>query len=122
MEHSTILLLDDDEDILELTKYNLEDTNRVKIYPFRDPIQALRRIHLFGAPDLIVTDLDLPGMHGLAFLDEATRFYPSVKAVIFTGSPESLPHCCRYPVILKRINAFENLIAMVQSMLQERMR
>ncbi|MBN1576528.1 MAG: response regulator [Chitinispirillaceae bacterium] len=118
MEYS-ILLLDDDEDLLELTRCNLESINHLKILPFSDPFQALRRIHLFELPDLIITDLDLPGMNGIDFLAEVMRLHPAVAAIIFTGHPEALPRNCRYPVILKEPNAYEHLVAMVESILSQ---
>ena len=116
MNHS-ILLLDDNESLLELTKYTLQETGHLKILPFSDPVQALRRIHLFGLPDLIITDFDLPGMTGIDFLDEVSRIHPSVAAVIFTGRPEALPRNCRYPVVNKEPEAFTYLIALVKTML-----
>ena len=116
MEYS-IMLLDDDEDLLELTRSNLESISYLKILPFSDPLQALRRIHLFELPHLIITDLDLPGMSGIEFLAEVLRIHPSVAAIIFTRQPESLPHNCRYPVILKEPGAYMHLIAMVESIL-----
>ncbi len=116
MEYS-ILLLDDDEEILELTKCNLETVPEYKIHPFGDPVQALRRVYLFGVPDLIVTDLDLPEMSGIEFIARVSRDYPAVKAVIFTGRPEALPRDCKYPVILKEPDAYEHLVRMVESIL-----
>ena len=116
MEYS-ILLLDDNEDILALTKCNLESIDNLKILQFSDPVQALRRIHLFGAPDLIITDLDLPEMNGIDFLAEVKRLHPDIKAVIFTGRPDALPKGCVFPVIRKELNAYKHLIALVRSIL-----
>lgn len=117
MEYS-VLLLDDNEAILELTKCTLECNNHLKILPFSNPIQALQRVHLFGAPDLVVTDLDLPEMNGIDFLTEVTGLYPYIRAVIFTANPDTLPYKCVYPVIIKEPKAYKQLIAMVVSALK----
>ena len=117
MEYS-ILLLDDNEELLELTKINFESINHLKILPFSDPVQALRRIELYGLPHLIVTDFHLPGMNGIDFLTEVSRHYPVVAAIIFTATIRGLPENCRYPAILKEAGSHERLLAMAKSILR----
>ncbi len=63
MAHEDILVVDDEEDILELVRYNLErDGFRVNcVTTGEDALSAVRR----DSPDLIVLDLMLPGVDGL---------------------------------------------------------
>ena len=116
MEYS-ILLLDDNEELLELTKINFESIGHLKILPFSDPVQALRRIELYGPPHLIVTDFHLPGMTGIDFLTRVSRRHPNVAAILFTATISALPENCRYPAISKDGDSFDRLIAMAKSIL-----
>jgi len=63
MTKETILIVDDEEDILELVKYNLEKEGYTTISALtgEDALKLATDIQ----PDLIVLDLMLPGMDGL---------------------------------------------------------
>ncbi|MFH2130203.1 MAG: response regulator transcription factor, partial [bacterium] len=63
MSHETILLVDDEADILELLRYNLEREGYQTISALTGE-EALRRIEKHN-PDLIILDLMLPGIDGL---------------------------------------------------------
>jgi len=63
MAHETILVIEDEEDIAELIRYNLEREG-YRIFHAESGelgLQSLRRHH----PDLLLLDLMLPGMDGL---------------------------------------------------------
>ncbi len=64
MEKATILLVDDEPDILELLAYNLKKEN-YRVICARDGEQALRLACQTPLPDLIILDLMLPGIDGL---------------------------------------------------------
>jgi two-component system alkaline phosphatase synthesis response regulator PhoP len=63
MAHERIMVVDDEEDILELVRYNLErDGFRVRcVATGEDALTELRK----DSPDLIILDLMLPGVDGL---------------------------------------------------------
>ncbi len=67
MSKETILIVDDEEDILELLKFNLrcEGYNILQAMTGEEAIKIARR----SSPDLMVLDLMLPGIDGL----EVTR-------------------------------------------------
>ena len=71
MAKETILIVDDEEDILELIKYNLTHEGYV-ILTAKTGEEAIK-IATRSQPDLIVLDLMLPGMDGL----EVTRYLRS---------------------------------------------
>ncbi len=114
----TIMLLDNNQETLETTKTYLENLSNIKILPFIDPIQALRRIHLFELPNLIITEVDLPKMNGIKFLGEVLCIHPSVNAVIYTSAPESIPPNIFYPVILKGPEGRRDLIQIIKSIIK----
>ena len=58
-----ILLVDDEEDILEILKYNLKKEN-YEIETARDGNEAIEKAHSFK-PDLIVLDIMMPDMDGI---------------------------------------------------------
>ncbi|MBI5503547.1 MAG: response regulator [Deltaproteobacteria bacterium] len=63
MEQETILVVEDEEDIAELIRYNLEAAQYrvVSAASGEKGLEAARR----GHPDLVLLDLMLPGMNGL---------------------------------------------------------
>lgn len=71
MTKETILIVDDEEDIIELIKYHLK-TEGYSILTAEAGEQAIK-IAKQSRPDLIVLDLMLPGMDGL----EVTRYLRS---------------------------------------------
>ena len=81
MAKETILLVDDEEDIIELLKYNLKNEG----YSILTALTGEQAIKIAKAsqPDLIVLDLMLPGIDGLDVTrylknNEATRDLPIV--------------------------------------------
>ena len=63
MPRETVLVVDDEEDILELVKYNLakEGFTVVAVTSGEDALAAVRT----KQPDAVVLDLMLPGLDGL---------------------------------------------------------
>ena len=81
MARETVLVVDDEEDILELVKYNLEKEGYtvVGVTTGEDALAAARR----KVPDVLVLDLMLPGVDGLEVCrrlkaDETTRHIPII--------------------------------------------
>lgn len=77
----TIVVIDDEEDVLELVKYNLE-LDGFDVACFTTGEQALSQIRE-DVPNLIILDLMLPGMNGLEVVkqlkaDLRTRVIPVV--------------------------------------------
>ena len=59
----TVLVVDDDEDVLGARKTKLERTGRYDVFTATGGNDALRRIRE-RRPDLIVCDIDMPDMDG----------------------------------------------------------
>ena len=81
MSNEKILVVDDEEDILELVKYNLTREGYRIVYTETGE-DAVKKARSEG-PDLIVLDLMLPGIDGLEVCrqlksDPATRHVPIV--------------------------------------------
>ena len=80
---SRILIIDDDPDIRRLIKAALE-RDRHDIIEAGSGAEGLRRWRE-SRPDLVITDLVMPGKDGLDTLFEMVSLDPSVKVIAMTG-------------------------------------
>jgi CheY-like chemotaxis protein/two-component sensor histidine kinase len=78
-----ILLVDDDEETLTLFRDSLEAAG-ARVRAVMTAADALRE-HDMRPPDLLVTDLALPGMDGLELLQIIRTKSPNIPAVSVTG-------------------------------------
>ena len=89
MKRSRILLVDDDESLLRVTEKQLADAG----YDVRTASSGEVALEAFdpGSTDLVVTDLQMPGMDGLALLAEVVRRDPDATVILITayGTVES---------------------------------
>jgi len=81
----TILVVDDETSVCEITKLTLEE-NGYKVLTARDGAEALTQFfsheHTVG---LVLTDLNMPIMDGLALIRALRRHNPSVRIIAATG-------------------------------------
>jgi excisionase family DNA binding protein len=87
---SRILLVDDEESVRRLLSRMLESA-----YDVEAAADAESAIRLMREPDahydLLISDLNMPGMDGLALIREARRIDSTLPAIVITGySSESL--------------------------------
>jgi len=79
-----ILLVDDEESIRKLLSRMLESTYDVEVAPDGDA--AIRLLREPDAHyDLLISDLNMPGMDGLTLIREAQRINPALAAIVITG-------------------------------------
>ena len=86
MDGKTKILVVDDEEVVRLSHSRLLSSNNCKVetvWNGADAIAAMER-----APcDLVLLDLRMPGMDGLATLQAIKRRWPNAEVVIITGYP-----------------------------------
>jgi DNA-binding response OmpR family regulator len=90
-----ILIVDDDPDVHRLLAVALEAPDR-QIDSAYDGLEGLARIE--ATPyDLVLTDVNMPGLDGLAMLKRARRARPATRVVVMTvaSTPESIVHAIR---------------------------
>ncbi|TVQ96013.1 MAG: response regulator [Desulfovibrionales bacterium] len=86
----TILVVDDEPEIREMTQEALEDLGYA-VFGAGCGEQALETYRQQGRTiDLILLDLNMPGMGGLKCLGELLRFDPAVKVIIASGCAPSV--------------------------------
>lgn len=82
-EKPSVLVLDDERNIVTVLKAILEKRD-FYVESFTDPREALNALR--GRRfDAAVTDLYMPDIDGMAFLDEVKRLYPGLPVVMITA-------------------------------------
>ena len=83
MTSTPILIVDDEPAVLEGLREFLEDEG----YEVHEAMGARDGLDLFAAvnPDLVMTDLRMPGMSGIDLIGEIRKVSRSVPIIVFTG-------------------------------------
>jgi DNA-binding NtrC family response regulator len=79
----SICVLDDDSDHVEITTHHLEKSGFVASGT-TDPEEALQQVRL-GTCRLVLADLKMPKMDGIAFLEKSLQFDPGIYVILVTG-------------------------------------
>jgi len=79
-----ILYVDDEPDLLELCKLFLEENGDFLVDTIPSPRAALDLIRTRHY-DAIISDYQMPGMNGIAFLQEAKKDHPNLPFILFSG-------------------------------------
>src|SRR5690349_3254663 len=80
---ATLLLVDDDPDLLRLLTIRLK-ANNYDVVAVESGQRALASIAA-SRPDLVLTDLRMAGMDGMALFDEIQASYPGLPVIILTA-------------------------------------
>ena len=106
-----VLLVDDVPELLELWTIVLEDEGH-DVVTAEDGVTALHTYHRHR-PDLVITDLDLPKLHGLAVIARLRSACADVRIIAMSGSERAL-HMARnlgVPVALHKPVGKAELVA-----------
>jgi signal transduction histidine kinase len=86
----SVLLVDDDHDLLEVTKLHLERSGSISVDPCQSAQDALSALTK-NKYDAIIADYHLPGMTGLSLLKELKARGDTTPFIMLTGSgPEDI--------------------------------
>jgi CheY-like chemotaxis protein len=119
----SVLVVDDDRLVRRLTARMLR-TEGYRVLEAESGAEALRTLESEPGIRLLVTDIVMPGMDGLALADRALGLLPQLRVVLMTGhAPEltaqlALPDF-PLPVLLKPFTA-EQLLGKVRATLADR--
>lgn len=83
MDKSSVLVLDDERNIVTVLKAILEKRD-FEVECYTDPREALNALR-DRRFDAAVTDLYMPEIDGMAFLEETKRLYPGLPVVMITA-------------------------------------
>ena len=79
---TNIWIIDDEESIRTICTSALEDLFNVE--SFSSASEALLALNS-NKPDLIITDIKMPGMSGLEFLNKVSEKFPNLPTIIITA-------------------------------------
>jgi LmbE family N-acetylglucosaminyl deacetylase/CheY-like chemotaxis protein len=79
-----VVVVEDDPDVAFFMKTVLEKRADANAIAVTDPSTALARIAEFE-PDLVITDIEMPGISGLDLLKELRSQYPGMPVVVMTA-------------------------------------
>lgn len=82
---SHILIVDDDRDFRELVTRQLEELGHI-VYPVSNAVDALDMLK-GNVLDLLITDLQMPGVPGMQLVKYVTEKYPEIPVLVVTGFP-----------------------------------
>ncbi len=84
MNSGRILVVDDDEGIRELLSDFLE-TEGYTVEKASDGFSALDTLSRDSSFDLVISDINMPGMKGFELLDKISQSYPDIRRVLITA-------------------------------------
>jgi two-component system nitrogen regulation response regulator GlnG len=82
MTKSKLWVIDDEESIREICKSALEDSFLIET--FSNGSEALLALNS-DKPDLIITDIKMPGLSGLDLLQKVSEKYPGLPTIVITA-------------------------------------
>ena len=82
MIKSKLWIVDDEESIREICKSALEDSFIIETFP--NGSEALLALNS-DKPDLIITDIKMPGLSGLDLLQKVSEKYPGLPTIVITA-------------------------------------
>lgn len=87
MQKQTILLVDDSPMMTQFLSIFL--AKKYTVQTQNNPFIALSEIETGNCPDLIVTDLDMPELHGQDFIKNIKKYLPNTPIIVVSGVKES---------------------------------
>ncbi|MCI2229648.1 sigma-54 dependent transcriptional regulator [Polaribacter sp. MSW13] len=85
LNKENILIVDDDVHILELIQRHLQSLNyhTYKAISVKEALEILKDTSI----DLLITDLQMPGVDGLELIKYVSEHYPKIPKLVVTGFP-----------------------------------
>ncbi len=80
--NSKLWIIDDEESIRTICKSALEDDFDIILFP--NASEALLALNS-SIPDLIITDIKMPGMSGIDFLKKISTKHPNIPTIVITA-------------------------------------
>ncbi len=87
MEINTILVVDDENLMRDLISEMLRDKAK-SVIPAQNGTEALEVFMQIPKIEMIITDMNMPGMNGLALLEKIRQIDPIIPVIVMTGYSE----------------------------------
>jgi DNA-binding NtrC family response regulator len=90
LNDKSIVVVDDEHDIVNQIKRVLEAMDGFKVYTFTDPFAALEHFNSeCKGNHIVISDITLPGMNGYEFVKQVKKIDPQVKIILMSSSERS---------------------------------
>ncbi len=99
-----ILVIEDDDQVRRLLRQILEDQD-YEVVEARDGDEGISQYRQ-EQPDLLISDLVMPGKDGLMAIQEILQEYPRANVICISGGPRGKPY---WLPLAKRAGAFHTL-------------
>jgi two-component system response regulator HydG len=85
MKDKYVLIVDDSRDMLEVVSRQLKDLGfqTFQVTNVMDAVDMLKG----RLPDLLITDIQMPGVDGMKLIQYASEHYPNLPLMVITGYP-----------------------------------
>ena len=80
----SVVLVDDDGDILTVLKRALELHN-YEVHAFSDPVKARDYLRSVKSPQILISDIRMPGVSGFELARETCTLHPEMKIMLLTS-------------------------------------
>jgi two-component system response regulator (stage 0 sporulation protein F) len=84
MNEKTTLLYVDDEPI-NLKLFTINFKNKFRVITTESGIDGLAKLNLYPEIAFVISDMKMPGMSGIEFIEAAKKKFPDVTYFILTG-------------------------------------
>jgi len=82
----SIVVVDDERDIVNQIKRSLEAMDGLKVYTFTDPFAALEHFNSSCKDHhIVISDIRMPGMNGYEFVKQVKKIDPQVKIILMSS-------------------------------------
>ena len=79
-----VIVVEDDHDGAEYTQTVLENKLGCTVLTFTDPTKVRDAVVDF-APDVVITDIEMPGMSGLDLIEQLRELRPGTPVIVMTA-------------------------------------
>jgi LmbE family N-acetylglucosaminyl deacetylase/CheY-like chemotaxis protein len=79
-----VVIVEDDSDVAEYTRTVLQKRGGFEVRVTGDPFEAKDLVIAFD-PDVVVTDIEMPGMTGLTLMEQVRAVQPDLPIVVMTA-------------------------------------
>jgi DNA-binding NtrC family response regulator len=82
----SIVVVDDERDIVNQIKRSLEAMDGLKVYTFTDPFAALEHFNSSCKDHhIVISDIRMPGMNGYEFVKQVKKINPQAKIILMSS-------------------------------------
>ncbi|HEU4828270.1 MAG TPA: response regulator [Gemmatimonadales bacterium] len=115
LDGACILVIDDEAGVRSIVRRMLRDC-RCRVVEATDGFEGLATVEREAVVDLVLTDLSMPRIGGLAVLESLGRRRPEIPVIVMSGNSAAMNGMPQVPVLRKPFTADE-LLALITDLL-----